>query len=167
MQLTTVVALLAGAAASVSAAALTPKALAAKETPSKFYLVVQSEDTAINGKTISASKSKLWLLLSGDKQNGECGSGPSGAQFNGTATLFLQDDLVFLYNGDDNSHQKLAVNVQTTGCSSISITLNQGVARSAKPPPIPAAGNITSARKRRGRRSVWERERRGGSDGGD
>ncbi|KAK4142446.1 uncharacterized protein C8A04DRAFT_29895 [Dichotomopilus funicola] len=98
----TTLTLLAGVAASVSAAALTPKAAALE----KFNLEVSSWDSRLNGKSITASNNKLKVSLSDSTEDEGC---------NGPATLFVQYQALFLYNGDYESFQQVAVDRSEDG----------------------------------------------------
>ncbi|KAK4142440.1 uncharacterized protein C8A04DRAFT_29888 [Dichotomopilus funicola] len=63
-----------------------------------------------------ASQSKLWLALPKRKQDRQCDLDVGLPPEIGVATLFMQDDELFLYGGkDNNSHQQLAVDVEATG----------------------------------------------------
>ncbi|KAH6634232.1 hypothetical protein B0J18DRAFT_12246 [Chaetomium sp. MPI-SDFR-AT-0129] len=100
----TVLILLVGIAASTSAAALTPKS-----TSYAFKLVAKEDaGSPFDGQEVTASQNKLWLSQPMEKRDTDCGSGPVDKA---PATLFLQDDELFLFGGEGKSHQQLAANV--------------------------------------------------------
>ncbi|KAK4142441.1 uncharacterized protein C8A04DRAFT_29889 [Dichotomopilus funicola] len=113
MQLTTLLALLTSVMASVPAAALAPKAEGADWTGPKFSLVALRPGTAIHEKDITASNSQLWVSRPGGQQGAQCNNGQGTASGNNTmTTLFIKDNELLLYGGDENSHQQFAVDTE-------------------------------------------------------
>ncbi|KAK4146367.1 uncharacterized protein C8A04DRAFT_25877 [Dichotomopilus funicola] len=112
MHLTTAFTILTSTAASVSAAALTPKGTAAEATDGKFNLRALRPGGPIDMKFINASKDKLWLSLPEDKHDEQCNGGELTA---GAAVLFVQDQQLFLYGGETDSHQQVAIDLSPEG----------------------------------------------------
>ncbi|KAH6626604.1 hypothetical protein B0J18DRAFT_408896 [Chaetomium sp. MPI-SDFR-AT-0129] len=106
MQLTALT-LLAGAVASVSAAALAPKdTSAASATSDKFTLFAKSDSQLIDGKPIQARDNRMWLSLPPGGQKARCGPSTPDP---GVATLFIKDRELFLWGDEGHSHQKFGV----------------------------------------------------------
>ncbi|KAK4142437.1 uncharacterized protein C8A04DRAFT_29885 [Dichotomopilus funicola] len=103
MQLT-VLTVLAGAVASVSAAGLTPKA-----TVSTFHLVARDlTNSPIDKKVIRAKDSQLWVGLHVGEQGADCDKNTPSSE---RATFFLKDDELFLYGGEEDSHQQFGLDI--------------------------------------------------------
>lgn len=101
----TSLAILSGAAAFVSAAALTPR-----DRSPPYTLLAQSTDQKIDGGIISASKNKMWVSLPESIKDAECGQGPNETLEYGVATVFLDSyrDQLFLYHDQDSSQSLLS-----------------------------------------------------------
>ncbi|KAH6626576.1 hypothetical protein B0J18DRAFT_477350 [Chaetomium sp. MPI-SDFR-AT-0129] len=123
----TALTLLAGAVASVSAAALAPRC----KTGGTFTLIAWKEGSPIDGKTISATHSKLWVARPDRGPDERCHDGKLD---NGAAVFLLSGREVLLYGGSDGvSTQTLAVHRSGPGKGNLKFfTIVAGL-----PPPRP------------------------------
>lgn len=106
MQLTALT-VFASAVASVSASLLTPK-----DTALKFFLVARTTNLSLDGQFISAKDNQLWLAWPLGEQGADCGGDPSAEEL---ATFALENGELFLYGGENTSHQQVGVDVAALG----------------------------------------------------
>lgn len=113
--------ILAGAVASVSAAAL-----ASRDLVTTYTLTVESDDPTFKKGIISASQGKLWVSLPDNVKDAVCGEDPDETLEHGVAKVFLIADELFLYNRVSEFYQMFAVDKVAPGRfshSSVSILL--------------------------------------------
>lgn len=120
MQLTTDFTLLASGVPSVPAAALTPKDTSFLNI---FNFFAISPGTPIHNKYITAIEGELLVAPPWERQGSQCSVGPPRTgQGESVASFLIQDSGLFLFGGEVDAHQQVAIDVQENSrfCSLVS-----------------------------------------------
>lgn len=108
----------------MSAAALTPTDTSAEVAPVKFHVNVLGEGLWFYDETIAASKSRLWVSLLFEMHDAKCKQGEGEFWVAHLTTMFIQNGELFLYGEENDSHQKLGVDVKGKGVFSCYFLFN-------------------------------------------